>query len=318
MKMKNKKSIINNIRSKHILNSIFKYIKDKNFQDKLFAYSKKLQTKFDIKLVGFKENYLKKIRFDLEKYLYIEPDLYKIDCLSIEYNKFLKEKKIKKEKIENYIYDIFDNKEIIDEDEEDIDKIKDIEKLINIESPFFKILSKTKNFGKIFTIFISQRTIDKYDLKDEYIECFDKLNNLNIRYESIFFDLKDINKINYLKGINIDFKKIKRLTIEKYSEVKNENQKNIKNFFEILFSLNNIENNLIYLDVKFKHCKINVNTELFENINNFKSLRFLYIENFDFDKEFIIKLNELKLLSIVSCDNIKLSEIFNEKLKAIK
>ena len=316
--MKNKKNIINNIRSKHILNSIFKYIKDKNFQDKLFAYSKKLQIKFEIKLVGFKENYLKKIKFDLDKYLYIEPDLYKDNCLSIEYHKFLKEKKIKKEKIENFIYDIFENKEIIDVDEEDIDKIKENEKLINIESPLFNILSKTKNFGKIFTIHISQRTIDKFELKDEYIKLFDKLNNLNIKYESIFYYLKDINRINYIKEINIDFNKIKRLTIEKFSEVKNENQKNIRNYFEILFSLNNIENHLIYLNIKFKDCKINVNNELFENINNFKSLRFLYIENFNFDKEFIIKLNDLKLLSIISCENIKLPEIFNEKLKVIK
>ena len=80
--------LINNINSKHILNIIFNYIEDKNFKDKLFLYSKKSQIKFDIKLIGLKENYLKKIKFDLDKYLYIEPSLFKKDILSKEYNKY--------------------------------------------------------------------------------------------------------------------------------------------------------------------------------------------------------------------------------------
>ena len=247
--------LINDIKSKYILNYIFNYIKDKNFKDKLFLYSKKFQIKFDIKLIGLKENQLKKIKFDLDKYLYIEPNSFKPDFLEIEYNKFLIEKNIKKEIIENIIYDIFENKEIKDIDEEDVDEIKEKEKFINIESPLFKILSKTKNFGKIFTIHISQKIIDEYKLKDEYIKFFDNLNNLNIKYSSIFYKLKDINKIDYLKEININFNKIQKLTIENDYEEKDDNSTKNKfsNFYEILFSFNNIENNLIYLNIKFKY-----------------------------------------------------------------
>ena len=204
--------LINNVKSKYILNYIFYYIKEKNFKDKLFLYSKILQIKFDIKLIGLKENYLKKIKFDLDKYLYIKSNL--INFLAIKYNKFIIEEKINKEKIENIIYDIFENKEIKDIDEEDVEKIKEKEKFINIESPLFKILSKTKNFGKIFTIHISQKIIDVYKLKNKYIKLFENLNNLNIKYLSIFYDLEDINKIDYLKEINIKFNKIKKLTIE--------------------------------------------------------------------------------------------------------
>ena len=40
--MKSKK-LINNIQSKYILDYILDYIKDKNFKEKLFLYSKKLQ-----------------------------------------------------------------------------------------------------------------------------------------------------------------------------------------------------------------------------------------------------------------------------------
>ena len=186
--------LINNIKSKYILNYIFNYIKDKNYKDKLFLYSKKYQVKFDIKLIGLKESYLKKINFDLDKYLYTKPNLFKKDSLEKEYNNFLLENKLNKERFENIISDIYENKEIKDIEEEDVDKIKDHEKLINIESPLFKILSKTKNFKKSFIIYISQRIIDEYKLKDEYIKIFEELNNLNINYASIFYNLKDITK----------------------------------------------------------------------------------------------------------------------------
>jgi len=185
-----RKEEIKNIASKHILDSIFNFIEDNNFKDKLFLYSKKLQKKFDIKLIGLKENYLKKIHFDLDKYLFVELYLFYKDFLSIEYDKFLIEKKIDKKKLENIIYDIFDNKEIKDIDKEDVYKIDDSEKYINFESPLFKILSKTKNFGKIFTIFISQKIIDEYKLKKKYKTLFDKLNNFNIKYSLILILIK--------------------------------------------------------------------------------------------------------------------------------
>ena len=90
--------LINNIKSKHILDYILNYIKDKNFKDKLFLYSKKFQNKLVIKLIRLKENYLKKIKFNLDKYLYIEPNSFQIDYLTKEYNKFLIEKQINKKK----------------------------------------------------------------------------------------------------------------------------------------------------------------------------------------------------------------------------
>jgi len=43
----------------------------------------------------------------------------------------------------------------------------------------------------------------------------------------------------------------------------------------------------------------------------------LYIENIIFDEDFEIKLNLLKLLSIKSCKNIKLSEISYKDLKEL-
>ena len=88
------------------------------------------------------------MNFDLDKYLYVKPNSFKKYFFTKEYNKFLMEKKVNKKKLENIIYNIFENEEIKDIDEEDVDKIKDHEKLINIESPLFKILSKTKILEK--------------------------------------------------------------------------------------------------------------------------------------------------------------------------
>ena len=305
-----KEKLINNIKSKYMLNYILSYIKDQIFKEKLFLYSKKLQLKFDINLIALKENYLKKIHFD--KFLYIEPYLFEKDALTIKYNNFLKESKINKEKIENIIYEIFENKQIKDIDEEDIDKIKDNEHLINIESPLFKLLSKTKNFSKIFTIYISQDIIDEHKLKSNCIQFFNNLNNLDINYTSIFYKLNDLNKINYLKEINIDFNKIKRLTL-KIENIDNSNE--INYFFKDLFSFNNIKNNLIYLEINFGNNSIDPVS--FEDINNFKLLRYLHLENFNFSQQFKIKLNELILFSIISCQNILLTENSNEKLKEL-
>ena len=126
-----------------------------------------------------------------------------------------------------------------------------------------------------------------------------------------------MNKINYLKDININFNNIKRLTLEYKKDNKDRDAKSkIKNNFETLFSFSNIENNLIYLDIKFIDYEIN--NELFENINNFKILKNLYLENFNFHKNFTIKLNELKLLSIIFCKNIKISEVYNKNEKISK
>ena len=314
-----KKELINNIKSKHIFDYIFEYIKEKTFQLKLFLYSKKFQKKFDINLIILKEKYLQKIKFELDKYLYVKPNLFKKDYLTIEYNNFLEARKLNKETIENIIYDIFENKKIKDIDEVDVDKKKEYGKLINIESPLFNILSKTKNFSIIFTIHISQIIIDEYKLKEDYIKCFDNLNKLDIKYESIFYILKDMYKINYLKEIKINFNKIKRLILKfENNDYKNDHalQNKIKYFYDTLFSFNNIKNNLIYLDINF--INYDINNKLFKNINNFKLLRYLYLQNFNFKEIFIVKMHQLKLLSLISCKNIKVSfKINNEKLKEL-
>ena len=110
------------------------------------------------------------------------------------------------------IYEVLENKTIKEIDEDDVNK-KDYDKLVNIDSPLFELISKTQLFEKNFTIYISQKIIDENELINNYKLFFDKLNKSNIKYSSIFYKFNDKNKLNYLKNINIDFNKIKKLII---------------------------------------------------------------------------------------------------------
>ena len=64
------KELINKIKSNYILNNILDYIKDTNFKLKLFIHSKLNQNKLNLKVI-YKEIFLEKIGFNLDKYLNI-------------------------------------------------------------------------------------------------------------------------------------------------------------------------------------------------------------------------------------------------------
>ena len=80
---------------------------------------------------------------------------------------------------------------------------------------------------------------------------FDKLNKLDIKYSSILYSFNDIEKINYLKEFNIDFSKIKKMTLVQDEKYETKDNGIYKTFLETLFSFNNIENNLVYLKIQF-------------------------------------------------------------------
>ena len=284
------KYLINKIKSSYIIKNIFNYIQDTNFKLKLFIYSKLYQNKLDLRLI-YKEKYIDKI--GINKYLHNEDENNKNDYLIKKYDNFLLKNKINKEKFENIIYDILNNKKINEEN----NIKKDSEILIDIESPLFEIISKTKIFENNYTIYISQKIIDKYKLKDYYKNYFDNLNKLNIKYASIYYSFYDKNKIDYLKELNINFNNIKRISMieeegkKNYSEYNNNNK-----LYEALFSL---KNSLIYLKINFAKENI-LEPNLFEEINNFKSLRYLHIKYFKFNKIFTVKLENIKILSCIN------------------
>ena len=84
----------------------------------------------------------------------------KKDILSKEYNYFISRKGINEAKFEKILFEVLNNENEQNEEE--------YEKCIDIDSPLFEVISKTKNFGKLYTICIYQRFIDKYKLLNYY------------------------------------------------------------------------------------------------------------------------------------------------------
>ena len=212
------------IKSKYMLLHIYNFIENKQFALKLFFHSKYFQKKLDINYSYCYEKYLDELNLNLKDFLHIYETKYEKDILRKKYNEYLRKNILNKDKFEKIIYEVINNK-----------NEKDEEKYINIDSPLLEILSKTKVFDKIFTIFISQKNIDEYKLKDDYITIFNKLNNSNIKYTSIYYIFNEITKIDYLKELNTNFNDISKLEI-KYngSEITNNeysnNSTNIINF----------------------------------------------------------------------------------------
>ena len=146
-----KQELIKRIKPTYIINYIFKYIKDNNLKLKLFIYSKYFQNKLNIKLIDYKEKYIDSIGFDINKYLHRKDES---DNLIDKYNNFLLKNNFNKKEFENIFSEV-----IIKRINENKGNLK---KLIDMESPFFDIISKTKIFENNYIIYISQNIIDKY------------------------------------------------------------------------------------------------------------------------------------------------------------
>ena len=116
--------------------------------------------------------------------------------------------------------------------------------VIDINTPLFDIFYESKLFGELFIIPIDFYFIKKYKLKEDYIKAFNKLNDINSNYSSIFIQFSDNKDINNLKDFNIKFNKIKNLNIKIY---KPENNFDYNLFFRELFSLKDIETNIVDL-----------------------------------------------------------------------
>ena len=293
--------LINKIKSRYILKHILTYIRNINLKYKIFSYSKTLQKRIDLRYSYCKQLYLNGIGFNINKYILFKEE----DKLTLkeEYNNYFLINKNNKEKFEDIIY------EVINEQEEEYIIEEDYETKINLNSPLIDIISKTKNFENNFTIYITQKDIDKDNIRKDYRNIFNRLNSLNRKYSSIYYIFQDKTKIEYLNELNIDFDKIKRITL--IYEGKNVDYDE-KSFFETLFSFKNIENNLTYLKIDFRYDTLLV-PDLFNNINNFKSLKYLFIHSFKFNRYFRVKLDNLKILSCPDCQNIKIKHKVNFK-----
>ena len=239
--------IIYAIKSKYIVKHLLGYIQDKNYEIKLFYCSKYFRKRLEINLLNYFKKCLDHVGFS-NKYLYKKEEHYQKNILEIEFNVFLDKYFFNKKIFLKYLYEFLNN------------QIKtDIDNYINIDSPLFETISKTKDFYMNYSIFISQKNIDDYYLKNDYQIKFNTLNKSNINY-SVYYKYKDSTKLSYLKQLNIISNNLRKLNlINQGNDFSNtEISKNILNFFQNLDELEFYGNSIIFnqLDkVTFKNLK---------------------------------------------------------------
>jgi len=342
--MKNE-SILENINSIFIHEKIYDYIKDENFKYKLFKYSKYYQKKLEIEVSNYKERYILQTKINFNDYLCCyslfngKPKDFDKNILSKKLEEDLKKHNLNL----NTIYEFFDNyfgkiKKLIDENEKEkkerrenknkdkksnnINDINNNEKnndnnnnnpnkkniplnQISIFSPFYEHISKCDYF-EIFKMTISSKLIEKFNLKEDYISAFEQINELNLKYPVILFDYKDSNDINYLKDLKIRFGKVKKFAATHDFSIY---IKDYDYFFKTLFSLNNIEKNIVYLNL-FIGCNRNLRIESFSlrNLNSCTSLETLELKSFKFKTTFVFNLKNLTKLTLKNCENFTFEE----------
>ena len=320
--MENNNSVLEKVFSKDLLSNIFDYIRDPNYKHKLFSYSKLLQKKADLRLADYEERYIEKFGINLNDYLFSENNKFvrkfNKEILNSNLQKDLSKNNLEKAKIEKIMVDIYNQryedkyKNNSEGSDKAGNKLIETDESIEIYSPFFETLSKMEFFEYLFTINISTYIIDKFDLKEDYISTFEKLKQSKSKYNSLTIYYEDSYDILYLKDFNINFNQIKRIIFIPNSYHVTGDYKYFLNTFFSLFS--RIENNLTNLKLKWVENEMEPRTV--QNLNNFKSLELLNLTGFKFTKTFVLKLSNLKKLTLDSCENIDFEEnIFSNIIK---
>ena len=306
--------MIDQLKSKYVVNHLFEYIPDTNFPLKIFYYSKTLKNKLDINLSYCYNKYLSSLSFDLNKYLINDGDGPEKDILAKEYDNFVSSNGLKKEKFANILYEVIADenekekkkKEKEKENNETSEENKD--KYINVDSPLFEIVSKVKDFDNTYTIYISQKYIDNFNLKDDYLKIFQNLNNSNKSYSSIYYVFTHMSKLDYLNELNFNCNNIKKLTLHfKYDGfIECENKNNSINVLELFPNLEYLklkgESELISIleNVTFKELKV-----LDLSSNNITNVDFLEKVKFEKLETLNLRWNEISDLGILEKINYK-------------
>ena len=261
------KSLLLKIKSKHILKKIKEFF-NQQILYKLVVHSKILQQKLNINLVYYQLIYYSKIQMIPMHYFYYHPR-----CRENQ------EKGLKEDVIKNNIKKSNYEKFIINFSNIYLNDLRKYYKegsgqFLEINSPFINILSKAENFD-LFLLDIKINNDNNLDTK--YINLFSNLNQNNLAYPQIKLTIESKDIINKLKLYNINFGAIKGLSI--YNNISYDIYQNI-------FSYVNGFNNISLLDLSnSSSSKINCSLEI---INNFKSLKYLTLNDFKFENPFFL------------------------------
>ena len=255
------------------MKKLFDKIKSKDIFNFIFNYIQ--DDKFKLRFFFYSKSFQKKLNLKSSiQHIYLKKIGFNVSdyLYTLDYNKDFLNKKYEEFLLQNEL-----NKEEIENiifNAVNCNNIDNIEE--NLKKLDLKVLINIDSpLFKIISItknFENDFIINIYENNiDDNYELFYNILNSNIKYSSIYFHFTTIKKLNYLKDLNINANKIK------YLKFINKNEKS-DNFFEI--------------------------------INNFISLKYLYIYSFNLHKNKKTELKNLKSLYFSKCKNINLSNIF--------
>ena len=311
-------SLLSGIKSKIIERDVFSHLNDK-IKYKIVAYSKKFQGLLNMSLQDYKDkcfesfshiDVLSCLSTKNEPELPIKTNKYphyleKRYSNEIEKNKIKMEtfKKIINEFLESYftkIYNDYKSKEEINK------SFLDNQLIIDIYSPFYKLLLKKDIFEKLFILRIPFPIIYSNGLMQDYYDATDLLNEVNPNFSSFYYEIESLSDENILYDF-IDFckyfKKVKKLILE----IRTHSFK----FPTEIFSFSNIKENLVYLEIKF-HGILPYNFE--KNMKNLDVLEELRLDGVEY---FYLKNSNLKYLYISNSNHIKFAKNCFTKIQII-
>ena len=316
-------SLLDKIKSKYISEKIFGYIKDKSCILKILKYCKRLQGIYNLEIKDYKTKSFEILNYSKFEYFLSSRSVSKYylkDMLESDLEKY--DKKIKNI-IKEFSEIFFTNKYNYYKSNEPIKKnILDNQLIIDIYSPFFKNLSKISIFQDLFIIRIPIPFILTNKIIKNYIKKFEELNKSNINYSSLClqFDPYTDEYLSDIQKFNINYQKIKKLIFEekkRYKYKTNIYKHEELLLFKTIIRNSNIINNLLFLEIKNKQSNYNPLVYNLDNINHFKCLEELRLENVSLSKYFTLKLNTLKYLALCNCYQIAISENCALNLKSL-
>ena len=299
------------INSKYLFQIIFSYIRIKNFKLELLKYSKEYQKKLELRKIDYINAFLSNNNIDFKPYFTFKKKFNAIE-----------DKDILKKGLDNYLKNLNIDFDLIEEYA--INSYEDEDIKIDIYSPFFDSLFK-KKYNKTFEIKIPMDKIEKFNLQKDYISIFENINNSEFdkNYPYIYFKYKNPTDIDFIKDLKLNFKLIKKLKLKRINDENDEetkkeemeietdsiDNKSFSNFYKALFSLADIQNNLIDLCLKInKKNKKSYIPASFKEINNLKALQNLNINGYNFETTFVLRLFNLQRLVLWDVKNFEFDE----------
>ena len=196
----------------------------------------------------------------------------------------------------------------------------DIIEKFNLENDYKEVFDRLNksNVNYPMISFEYKHYDDIKHLKELNIDL-NKIKNLSIKQQKINSKNKDYKNVKSNEGYKEEDNESEDNNKEEKEEKKEKKNSVINKsstssspefLFQKLFSMNELYYNLSSLKIDIGEKKQTIESSFFDNLNNFKSLKYLSLNNLGFKKNYYLNLENLEFLNLSFCSNIE----FGQKL----